>query len=204
VVRRVKDELDACGLRVLLTRDDDTFIPLADRSAIANRQEADIFVSVHANAALSRWVEGFEVYYLTEAVDDDARAIAAAENAPAGLDDNFFKNQAQALRALLWDLVYTENRRESVELANAVSRAVTGRLGMKLLGVKGAPFAVLKGAKMPAVLVEVGYLTNRDGLRKLKDATYRQRIAEAIARGIMDFKTYAEASVSAPQGEKRG
>ncbi|MGE5280175.1 MAG: N-acetylmuramoyl-L-alanine amidase [Deltaproteobacteria bacterium] len=192
MVWRIKRELEHCGLEVTLTRADDTFIPLAERPRIANDKSADLFVSLHANATLSRWVEGFEVYYLTEDVDDSARALAAIENVPAEVEEGAFHRQIAAFKAMLWDLIFTENRRESIELARMISKTVAQRLGMKLLGVKGAPFAVLKGARMPAVLVEVGYLSNRDGERKLNDPAYRQKMAEAVAAGILEFKAYAE------------
>ena len=196
---RLKKELEARGLQVTLSRLDDTFIALDQRPQIANAMGADLFVSLHANANRARWIEGFEVYYLTEAVDDDARALAAAENVPAEVEPGVFKKQVLSLKAMLWDLIFTENRRESIELAHAISQAVARHLGMKLLGVKGAPFVVLKGARMPAVLVEVGYLSNRGGERKLKDPEYRQKMAVAIAEGIMHFKKYAEGQ---PQDKK--
>jgi len=196
MVLRLKAELERCGLLVTLTRDDDFFIPLEQRPFIANGKGADLFVSLHANANRSRWIEGFEVYFLTESVDDDARALAAAENVPAEVEKGAFQKQVLSLKAMLWDMIFTENRRESIELADIISQVVSRRLGLKLLGVKGAPFAVLKGARMPAVLVEVGYISNRDGERKLNDPSYRQRMAEAIALGIMDFKRYAEGSGS--------
>jgi len=191
---RVKKELERCGLQVTLTRLDDTFIPLAERPRIANDRGADIFVSLHANANHARWIEGFEAYYLTDDVDDDARALAEVENMPAEVEPNLFKKQVLSLKAMLWDLIFTENRKESIELADGISQAVARRLGMRLLGIKGAPFAVLRGARMPAVLIEVGYLSNRDGERKLREPSYRQQMAEAIAEGIMDFKRYAEGS----------
>ncbi len=195
---RLKKELERCGLQVTLTRLDDTFIPLAERARIANSRGADLFVSLHANANRARWIEGFEVYYLTEDVDDDARALAAAENVPDEVEAGVFGRQVLSFKAMLWDLIFTEDRKESIELADTISQAVARRLGMKLLGVKGAPFVVLKGARMPAVLVEVGYLSNGGGELKLKDPSYRQKMSEAIAEGIMDFKGYAEGSGQDP------
>jgi N-acetylmuramoyl-L-alanine amidase len=194
VAQRVRQALDARGLRAYLTRDTDDFIVLGQRPEQANNKDADIFVSIHANANPSRRIEGFEAYYLTEAVDDAARAVAAAENAPADIDADFFRDQMLSLKAMLWDLVYTENRKEAVTLGHYIGRSVSRQTGLKLLGVKGAPFAVLKGAKMPAVLLEIGYISNRDGERRFRDPNYRQRLAEAIADGIMDFKRYAEGS----------
>ncbi len=192
MVRRIKNQLDNCGLKVLTTRSDDRFIPLAQRSDMANRNKADIYVSIHANAARSRRIEGFEVYYLTDAVDDDARALAAAENAPLELDQNDFHSRMLTLKAMLWDLIYTENRKESIELAHFISSSVSGSMNLKTLCIKGAPFAVLKGSRMPAVLVEIGYISNREGEKKLRNPQYREALAEAIAKGIMDFKYYCE------------
>jgi N-acetylmuramoyl-L-alanine amidase len=192
VAQRVRQELTRCGLEADTTRSSDMFIPLPGRSQEANEKKADLFVSIHANANRSRWIEGFEIYYLTESVDDDARALAAAENAPLEIEDSNLHTRWLSLKAMLWDLVYTENRKESIELAHFIGRAVCKKMGLKLLGVKGAPFAVLKGARMPAVLVEIGYISNRDGERKLRDTQYRQAMAEAIAGGIMDFKNYCE------------
>jgi len=192
VAEKVGRELKNCGVKVLVTRSTDDFIPLPQRSDIANRKEADIFVSIHANASRSRRVEGFEVYYLTESVDDDGRALAAAENAPLELDRGNIHTRILTLKAMLWDLVYTENRKESIELANFISKSVSNRLDLKTLGIRGAPFAVLKGTRMPAVLVEIGYISNREGERKLSSDEYRSSMAQAIAKGIMDFKNYCE------------
>ncbi|HAJ57344.1 MAG TPA: hypothetical protein DCL35_06205 [Candidatus Omnitrophica bacterium] len=192
MTQRVRNELSRCGLEADVTRSADVFIPLASRPKAANDKKADLFISIHANANRSRWIEGFEVYYLTESVDDDARALAAAENAPLDIEDHDLRGQFLSLKAMLWDLIYTENRKESIELAHFIGRAVSKKMNIKLLGVKGAPFAVLKGARMPAVLVEIGYISNRDGERKLRDPQYRQAMAEAIAGGVMDFKNYCE------------
>lgn len=194
VAAKVKKELERCGFRVELTRSEDRFIRLTERPQVANAGKADLFVSIHANANKSRWIEGFEVYYLTEAVDDNARALAAAENAPLEMESVSFLDAKllQSLKAIVWDMIYTENRKESIELAQYIGRAVSEKMNLKLLGVRGAPFAVLKGAKMPAVLVEIGYISNRDGEKKLRDPVYRNRMAEAIVSGISDFKNYCE------------
>jgi N-acetylmuramoyl-L-alanine amidase len=192
VAQKVQKELERCGLKVYLTRSSDEFIPLSSRPEFGNRKKADLFVSIHANANRSRWIEGFEVYYLTESVDDDTRALAAAENQSLEVDSQNLSSKALALKAILWDMIFTENRKESVALANFISKIVARKLGMQLLGVKGAPFAVLKGAQMPAVLVEVGYISNKEGEKKLRDPLYRQKMAQAIAEGIMGFKDYCE------------
>ncbi len=194
VAEKVKQELERCGLKVYLTRASDEFIELPNRPKLANDRKADLFVSIHANATQSRRIEGFEVYYLTESVDDNARALAAAENAPWDIENSSFASLAPfvSLKAMLWDMIYTENRKESIELARHIDQAVARKMNLKILGIRGAPFAVLKGSKMPAVLVEIGYISNREGEKKLRDAEYRQRMAEAIASGIIDFKNYSE------------
>lgn len=192
VAEKAREELEHCGLKVYLTRADDEFIELGERPKVATDKKADLFVSIHANANRSRWVEGFEVYYLTEAVDDDMRALVAAENAPLEINQVPFVSSSVHLKAILWDLIYTENRKESVELAKQISLAVAGEMNLSTIGIKGAPFAVLKGARVPAVLVEIGYISNRDGERRLRDPAYRQKMAHAIATGIMNFKNYSE------------
>lgn len=192
IAKRTKDVLERCGLTVALTRDKDEFIPLASRPRMADARKADLFISIHANANRSRRLDGFEAYYLGESVDDDARAVAAAENAALSLDNQGSIFSSFSLKALLWDLIYTENRKESIELAQRVCRTVSRKMDLKALGVKAAAFAVLKGAYVPSVLLEIGYISNGDGERRLRDPAYRQRMAEAIAEGIMNFKNYAE------------
>lgn len=193
VARRVKKELEAAGLTVYLTRDEDRFIPLASRPKIASRKKADIFVSIHANANHSRWIEGFEVYYLSESVDDDARARESAENSPLELEDVDLL-ESFSLKTILWDMIYTENRKESIELARILGDIVSRQMDLKMLGVRGARFVVLKGSSVPSVLVEVGYLSNLSGEHKLYDSVYRQKLAESITAGILQFKQLAEKS----------
>ncbi len=195
VANRIKEELEKQGLKVYMTRTKDRFIQLDERSRIANEKGADLFVSIHANANRSRWREGFEVYYVSEDIDDDARALAAAENPPRELEKEDYLRQPSSLKAIIWDMIYTENRKESIELAGYICNAVSDKMSLKMLGVKGAPFAVLKGARMPAVLVEIGYLSNGEGEKKLGSSAYRREIAQAIASGIINFKKYSQGEV---------
>lgn len=191
VSRRVKKELEKRGLKVYLTRDDDRFIALNQRPKAADRRKADIFVSIHANANHSRRIEGFEVYYLSDSVDDEARARASAENAPLELEEANFL-ESFSVKAILWDMIHTENRRESIELASMLGSVVSRQMDLKMLGCKGAAFVVLKGSSVPSVLVEMGYISNQEGERKLRDLSYRQKMAEAICDGIMKFKGFVE------------
>jgi N-acetylmuramoyl-L-alanine amidase len=192
VALRIRDLLAEDGVDVIMTRDKDNFIPLGKRSQMANRNKADFFVSIHANSSRSRAVSGFEVYYLSNAVDDETRAIAAMENASLNIEEDAFSGRTQDLDATLWDLVNSENRVESAELAKELEQSAQTRLGVRNRGVKSARFAVLKGATMPAVLVEVGFLTNPVEEERLRSSSYRQRLAEAITAGILKYKSRYE------------
>ncbi len=187
IARRLADLLRKDGFQVVMTRNDDRFIPLPGRSSIANRAGADLFISVHANASRSRSADGFEAYYLSEATDDHARAIEAAENAT--LPEEWGEAVPSQSQAILWDLLYTENRVESSELASHICRGMTGnKMASKCRGIKTARFAVLKGARMPSVLVEVGFITHPKEESYLRSPEYRQRIAEGIRRGVVAFR----------------
>lgn len=196
IVKRLKKHLVSCGIKTVLTRSDDRFISLWKRADIANREKANFFISIHANAARSKSAKGFEVYYLSEAVDDNARAVAASENAALKYEDSSFGNKkpSSTLEATLRDIEYTENRVESIELAKHIVDSAHSRLRTKNRGVKAARFYVLKGAKMPSVLVEVGFISNRQEAKKLKDKSYRERVAKAIASGIINYKNEYEAA----------
>ena len=191
VAKRLRDLLARDGFRVIMTRYDDRFIPLQGRSAIANREGADLFISVHANSSRSRSVSGYEAYYLSEATDDHALALEAAEN--ASLPEELGRPVSSETEAILWDLLYTENRVESLEMASSTCRGLAAEeLPVKNRGVKSARFAVLKGTRMPAVLVEVGFISNPDEELRLRRPEYRQRLAEGIQRGILSFRDQME------------
>lgn len=191
VARRLRDLLTQDGFRVVMTRYDDRFIPLVGRSAIANREGADLFVSIHANSSRARKVSGFEAYYLSEATDDHARALEASEN--ASLPDEVGRPVSSETEAILWDLLYTEHRLESLELASYTCRGLGGQgLPVRSRGVKSARFAVLKGARMPAVLVEVGFISNPEEEVRMRRPEYRQRLAAGVRQGILSFRGKAE------------
>ncbi|MBN1872580.1 MAG: N-acetylmuramoyl-L-alanine amidase [Candidatus Omnitrophica bacterium] len=188
VSKRIKKELERKGLEVILTRDTDKFVTLQGRTDIANKADANLFVSIHANANKKRWVKGFEVYYLSEATDDCARALAASENSVLEYEDESFGRHTKELDAIVWDLRLTENREESIELAGYICREVSEKVDIDSNSVKCARFYVLKGAEMPAVLVELSYLSNAREEKNLKSDSYKQKLAEGIAQGIMDYK----------------
>jgi len=189
IAKRLKEKLEQEGFDAYTTRSSDKFIALTKRAEIANSCNTDFFVSIHVNAAKIKNAKGFEVYYLSEAADEAAERIAQEENASLKFEQGSYKvNSGNNLEGILWDLVSTENRAESIQLANHISTEAKKLLWVHQRGVKSANFYVLKGARMPAILVEVGFITNREEEEKLKDPDYRDRVAEAIARGILNYR----------------
>ncbi len=192
VALRLKRQLEAAGITVILTRSRDEFLTLGQRSDIANRNQADFFISVHANAAHNRFAHGFEAFYLSTEHDDFAKAVQIRENAAVRYEDSADYEFSNNLNATLWDMILTENRIESIEMANSVSFELSRMLNLKTRYIRGANFYVLKGAKMPAVLLEIGYVSNaREGAR-LNNPHYRQMLSEAIASGILRYKGQVE------------
>jgi len=175
------------GVEVILTRRTDDFIELPERTAMANREGADLFLSIHANASTSALAHGIETYFLNFATNLSAAAVAARENA----------NSTQAMGALpdiVKAIAMNNKLDESHELASHVQSAMLDKLRaanktVKDLGVKQAPFVVLIGAVMPSVLAEISFVTNPQEARLLKGNTYRQHIAEALFEGIRKYQT---------------
>ncbi len=175
------------GVEVVLTRRTDDFVPLPERTAIANREGADLFLSIHANASENGQARGIETYFLNFANNLSAAAVAARENAASG----------QAMGALpdfVKAIALNNKLDESRDLAAFVQRSMIERLrsankGVKDLGVKQAPFVVLIGAAMPSVLAEVSFVTNAQDARLLRSSAYRQRIAEALFNAVRKYQT---------------
>jgi N-acetylmuramoyl-L-alanine amidase len=184
IAARLARALAERGHTARLTRTGDEGRALIDRTALANRMEAAAFVSLHANASTTPSVRGAETYYMSldeSASDEQAAATARLENLAAAGD------RRSGIDLILWDLAQAEVLNESAELALAVQQRLNQRLGLKDRGVKQAPFVVLTGATMPAILVEVGFLSNPDEAARLESGDHQQRLAEAIALGIDDF-----------------
>jgi N-acetylmuramoyl-L-alanine amidase len=174
------------GLDVVLTRRTDVFIPLEQRTAIANREGADLFLSIHANASRNASARGVETYYLSFASSPDAETVAARENATS---DRAMHNLPGIVRAIALNNKLDESR----DLAGMVQDAMTTRLagantGLRSRGVKKAPFVVLIGAGMPSVLAEVAFLTNRPEAGLVKTPAYRQRVAEALHAAVLRYR----------------
>ena len=173
------------GVEVVLTRRADEYVPLQERTAIANREGADLFVSIHANASRNRNARGVESYLLNFASTPDAAAVAARENASSTLTMSH-------LNDLVKQIALNSKLDESRDLAGHVQNALVRKLrtsnrDLRDLGVKQAPFVVLVGAARPSVLVEVAFLTHREEGRLLGTGSYRQRIAESLLDGIRRY-----------------
>ncbi|MCP4649102.1 MAG: hypothetical protein GY853_03325 [PVC group bacterium] len=188
VAQRLKQELVKQGIQVIMTRDTDVFIPLHERAEIANRAKADFFISIHVNASTSSTPHGFEAFYLSDKYDNFSKAVQIRENAVVKLEKGSEHKYTTDLNATLWDMILAENRIESIEMAYAISEKMERMLHLKTRYIKGANFYVLKGTCVPAVLLEIGYLTNGTEGARLNNVYYRQMIAETIAAGIVGYK----------------
>jgi N-acetylmuramoyl-L-alanine amidase len=187
--------LRRCGYTVLYTRSGNRYLTLQQRPDAANAKKADLFISLHVNANPKPSVRGVETYYLSAAETGDSATVAARENGvPVG--------KISDLQFILTDLMLSSKVRESRRLAEKIQRGILNRLrnaGLPAVdnGVRPAPFHVLFGARMPAVLVEFGYITNRDDAASLKSAAYLARQCEGIADGIQRYAL--DLAASAPK-----
>ncbi len=173
------------GSEVVYTRDDDTFIPLENRTAVANQKQADLFVSVHANASRDSRARGVETYYLSFTTAPDALEVAARENAVS-------EKSIHELQDLVKKITLHEKVDESREFAAEVQKQLytgisKGNAGVRNRGVRKAPFIVLIGANMPSILAEISFVSNPQDERLLKKAEYRQKVAESLFRGIQRY-----------------
>ncbi len=174
------------GVEVVMTRDTDVFIPLEERTAIANREGADLFLSIHANASRNALARGIETYFLNFAMNPEAEAVAARENATS-------RRAMHSLPDIVRAIALNNKANESRELAETVQRSMAKKLALKNralkdLGVKQAPFVVLIGAVMPSVLAEMSFVTNKQDAALLKTQAYRQQIAQALFDAIVDYQ----------------
>lgn len=173
--------------KVIMTRNNDTFIPLAERTNIANENKADLFISIHNNANFKKEISGFEIYFLSEyASDSEAASTAILENSVVSLE-NKPKGDKEMLQNMLWSMVVNEYINESSELSSFVSCEATGRLKIPNKGIKQANFFVLRGTQMPAVLVEGAYLSNYSDEAKLNTKNFQLSIADAIYEGVKKY-----------------
>jgi len=188
---------DRLGAEIIYTRSDDTFIPLETRTAIANKAQADLFLSIHANSSPDASARGVETYYLNFTSDPTALDVAARENAVSD-------QSIHQLSDLVKKIALKDKIAESREFAADVEESLYGGLqrgnpGLKDRGVKKAPFVVLIGANMPSILAEISFVTNAKDADELQQPEYRQRVAESLYKGVARY----EAGLSGP-GRKEG
>jgi N-acetylmuramoyl-L-alanine amidase len=173
------------GCEVILTRSGDVFLPLEERTAIANKVGADLFISLHANANNNRKAYGVETYYLNFSKNDKAAAVAARENGTS-------IKQVSDLELILFDLMANSKINESSRLAAEIQKGLVGGLSKRYdnirdLGVRQGPFYVLLGATMPSVLVEAAFISNSREEKRLKSKDYQDRVADSIARSVKNY-----------------
>jgi N-acetylmuramoyl-L-alanine amidase len=174
------------GFEVVLTRRTDDYVSLEQRTESANRESADLFLSIHANASANAMARGVETYFLNFALNRQAEAVAARENAASGKTMN-------SLTGIVKAITLNSKLNESRDFAALMQKSLVQGLrpadkALKDLGVKQAPFMVLIGAAMPSVLAEISFVTNRQEARLLKTPAFRQKIAEALLAGIVNYQ----------------
>ncbi len=187
IAKRLATLLQSEGVNVVMTRSTDRFIPLGTRVQITNNSKADLFISIHSNANRTRSLNGFETYCVTSGLNDAKRAISTARNANLNLEKASFASRSTDLKAILWDMIYAYDRAESIQLAKDICTSVGSNMDIRVIGVKDARYEVLRGSRIPAVLIETGFVSNSKEEQMLKNGYYRQKIAESIMDGIVDY-----------------
>ena len=181
------------GARIVLTREDDSVVSLDQRTALANQYKADLFLSVHLNAAVVKDAKGSETYFLSlEASDELAKKAAETENASAA---SAAASSASDLKLILWDLAQQTYIGESSRFAQTIQEEMNAATGVSNRGVKQAPFKVLVGATMPAALVEVGFISNAEEEAKLQSDEFQNLMIEALTRAVQRYKTDYETRI---------
>jgi N-acetylmuramoyl-L-alanine amidase len=190
VARRLKASLEATGATVVLTRDNDVDVSLADRARLANEVSADLFVSIHCNSMATQGdraiTRGVEIYFLSpDPTDAEARMLAELEN--GGPEAVPIPKSADPVSGLLADLALGQARNDSAMLARALHRSIVRGARMASRGVRQAPFLVLSGTKMPSALIEIGFISHPVEGKLLAREKVQQSIADALAAGIREF-----------------
>ncbi len=186
VALRLEKLLREAGVDVVLTRRTDEFVPLEERPAIATREQADLFLSIHANASRTRAARGIESYFLNFSTEPAAEEVAARENAAT---ERTINNLPEILKAIALNSKLDESRSFAALIQRAMATELNGANGgLRDHGVKQAPFVVLIGAAMPSVLVEIAFITNPQEGRLLKSGAYRQKIAQALFDGVRGYQ----------------
>jgi N-acetylmuramoyl-L-alanine amidase len=207
VARQLKAALESrLGVRVVLTRDGDETVPLDRRAALANNNRADLFLSIHANASVRRSAAGAEVFFLSldaEGQPEHDMPEPAADMLPA-------VGGERAVELILWEMAQVRHLEQSAVLARIIESQLRTRVPMSPRAIQQAPFRVLVGANMPAVLVEMGFITNAEEEARLNDPAHQQRLVQALVEAVVAYRAHLEgqslqgrppSSVSHPPGE---
>jgi N-acetylmuramoyl-L-alanine amidase len=184
LARKLRSALvNRLGIQAFLTRDGDQFLSLDERAAIANNYKADLFISLHANASRSHGAHGSEVYFLSyQAPDEESRRLAAVEG--SAVIPSELSGLGTDLAMVLWDMAQADHLEESSALASRIQEELAGVTGSEGRGVKQAPFRVLVGAAMPAILLEVAFISHPDEEKLLVSDAFQSKVVAAIAEGV--------------------
>jgi N-acetylmuramoyl-L-alanine amidase len=188
VARRLKSALETrLGVRAILTRDADQTVALDERAAVANNNKADLFISLHANASVRPSAAGAEVFYLSLAeYGDEAQRVARGESESLPV----FGGGTRDIEVILWEMAQARYIEQSASLAQAVESALRERVPMSPRAIQQAPFRVLVGANMPAVLVEMGFITNPEQERQLGSDTFQSSVVQALVESVVRFRDH--------------
>lgn len=186
---KLKDVIEQkLPVRVELTRDSDVSVSLENRAAIANHEKADLFLSIHVNSSYRKDARGSETFFLSnEATDDESRKLAYLENNPADVERGIGGDNQDEITMILWDMAQSAYLKESSLLAETIQEELNYLLKTRNRGIKQAPFRVLTGVACPAVLVEVGFISNPDEEKRLRTQWFQNNVVEAIFRGVENY-----------------
>tara|TARA_B100000214_G_scaffold56237_1_gene36081 strand:+ start:3650 stop:5059 length:1410 start_codon:yes stop_codon:yes gene_type:complete len=193
ITKRAGSLLEKSGIKVIYTREEDVFVPLLERTKMANEANGKLFVSIHANANKNRKIQGFETFLLRPGKSEDAIEVASRENSVISLEeftDQYADLTGEAL--IMATMAQTMFMKESEDLAAIIQMELDKRLNSPNRGVKQAGFYVLIGASMPNALVEVGFISNPAEEKRLKQSSHKQKIAEGIFEAVKHFKLSRE------------
>jgi len=174
--------------RVVLVRDKDIDVSMENRSAIANNNDAVLFISIHTNGSFRKKAQGSETFFLSlNAPDEETRKLAYMENTSSELEKRIEDENKDEVKTILWDMAQSAYIKQSSQLAEEIQKELNIFLGTENRGIKQAPFKVLKGVACPAILVEVAFISNPEEEQKLIKDDFQQKVAEAIYQGLKKY-----------------
>jgi N-acetylmuramoyl-L-alanine amidase len=174
--------------RVVMTRDKDIDVSLENRAAVANNNDAQVFISIHANGSVRNKAHGAETFFMNvNASDEETRKLAYLENTSGELDKRIADEAQDEVKMILWDMAQSAYVRQSQRLAEMIQEEINQALKIENRGIKQAGFKVLQGVACPAVLVEIAFISNAEEERKLNDEYFQNHVAESLHRGLVRY-----------------